>query len=42
MTSLGDDKLSKRDLERMEEEADKDKNGLVNFEGDDNFLFVPF
>ena len=33
MTSLGDDKLSKKDVEMMVEEADKDKDGLVNCQG---------
>ena len=38
MTSPGDDKLSKRDLERIVEEADKDKDGLVNYKGDNKFF----
>ena len=33
MTSLGDDKLSKKDVETMVEEADEDQDGLVNCEG---------
>ena len=33
MTSLGDDKLSKKDVEMMVEEADMDLDGLVNCEG---------
>ena len=33
VTSLGDDKLSKKDAEMMVEEADKDQDGLVNCEG---------
>ena len=33
MTSLGDEKLSKKDLEMMVKEADSDNNGLVNCQG---------
>ena len=33
LTSLGDDKLSKKDVEMMVEEAGKDQDGLVNCQG---------
>ena len=36
MTSLGDEKLSKKDLEMMVKEADSDNNGLVNCQGRTN------
>ena len=36
MTSLGDDKLSKKDVEMMVEEADKDQDGLVNCQGQES------
>ena len=39
MTSLGDEKLSKKDLEMMVKEADSDNNGLVNCQGQANLTF---
>ena len=33
MSSLGDDKLGKKDLEKMLKDADKCNGGLVNWEG---------
>ena len=40
MTSLGDDKLSKKDVEMMVEEADKEQDGLVNCEGQGRTKFM--
>ena len=40
VTSLGDDKLSKKDVEMMVEEADKDQDGLVNCEGQESKDFI--
>ena len=40
MTSLGDDKLSKKDVEMMVEEADKDQDGLINCEGKERKKFM--
>ena len=41
MTTMGDNRLSKKDLEMMVEEADSDHNGLIKLEGNNillNFL----
>ena len=40
MTSLGDEKLSKKDLEMMVVEADNDNDGLVNCEGQTTFIYT--
>ena len=40
MTSLGDDKLSKKDVEMMVDEAHKDQDGLVNCQGKGSKMFL--
>ena len=40
MTTMGDNRLSKKDLEMMVEEADSDHDGLIKWEGDNILLNV--